>query len=365
MSSSVKQRNIILAMMVVIAVIAGLIIFFEKGLIKIEEPTHGTPSKPVIKWIDPLLAIKGCLFDLGAAKGDVEFNGDRIVVRVKEKFSENKLGEFFEPISKIGKVEIRDDRHVIIVMDSHKWEIEIVYPSGITTTVPEVIKPGIGKKARIAIIIDDMGLSLKTASRLAQIDRDLSFSILPYTDESRDVASYLHSSGCDVLVHLPMEGAAGKNPGKGAILSDMDADKVFTTLEDDLNSIPYAIGASNHMGSKITQDREKMTVILNELKKRGLFYIDSMTAPNSVCSDVAISVGEPFARRDVFLDNEINSLYITGQLESLKKIAMINGYAIGICHPHEETIAVLEKEIPKLRSQGIELEPISKLARKR
>lgn len=365
MSSSGKQRNIILAMMVVIAVIAGLIIFFEKGLIKIKEPTQGTPSKPVIKWIDPHLAIKGCLFDMGVSKGDVEFNGNRIVVKVKEKIPEDKLKEFFEPINKIGRVEIRDGRHVIIVMDSHKWEIEIIYPPEITTSVPEVIKPGIGKKARIAIIIDDMGMSLKAASRLAQIDRDLSFSVLPYTDKSRDVASYLHSKGCDVLVHLPMEGVAGKNPGKGAILSDMDEDKVFAILKDDLNNIPYAIGASNHMGSKITQDKEKMTVILDELKRRGLFYIDSMTAPNSICSNVASDVGEPFARRDVFLDNETNSLYISGQLERLKKIAMKNGYAIGICHPHEETIAVLEKEIPKLKSQGIELEPVSRFVRKR
>jgi uncharacterized protein len=365
MSKSAKQKNVILAMMVVIAIIAGLIIFFEKGLKKIQEPTHNIPSKPVIKGIDPLLAIKGCLFDLGASKEEVEFSGDQIVVKVKEKIPEDKLGELFEPINKIGKIEVRDDKHVIIIMDSHKWEIEIVYPSVGTPTIPEVIKPGIGKKARIAIIIDDMGLSLKAASRLAQIDRDLSFSVLPYTDRSRDVASYLHSRGCDILVHLPMEGTAGKNPGKGAILSDMDEDKVSTILENDLNSIPYAIGASNHMGSKITQDRDKMTVILDELKKRRLFYIDSMTAPNSICSDVAKDVGESFARRDVFLDNELNSLYITGQLDKLKKIAMKNGYAIGICHPHEETIAVLEKEIPKLRTQGIELEPVSRFVKKR
>jgi polysaccharide deacetylase 2 family uncharacterized protein YibQ len=122
-------------------------------------------------------------------------------------------------------------------------EIEIVYPSEAEPAIPEVIKPGIGKKARIAIIIDDMGLSLKAASRLAQIDRDLSFSVLPYTEKSKEVASYLHSRGCDVLVHVPMEGVPGKNPGKGAILSDMDKDEVLAVLEKDLNNIPYAIGA--------------------------------------------------------------------------------------------------------------------------
>jgi len=365
MSKTAKRRNIILAVMVIIAIAAGLIIFLERGLIKIQEPSHGTPSKSVVKGIEPILAIKGCLFDMGVSKEEAEFSGDRIVVKVKEKIPEDKLEEFFEPINKIGKIEVRDDKHVIIIMDSHKWEIEIVYPSVTTPTIPEVIKPGIGKKARIAIIIDDMGLSMKAASRLAQIDRDLSFSVLPHTERSEDIASYLHSRGYDVLVHIPMEGAAGKNPGRGAIMSDMDEYKMLSILENDLNSIPYAVGASNHMGSRITQDRDKMTVIINELKRRGLFYIDSMTAPNSVCTDVARDAGEPFARRDVFLDNELNALYITGQLDRLKKVAIKNGYAIGICHPHEETIAVLEKEIPRLRSQGIELEPISKFVKKR
>ncbi len=365
MRKTAKRKNIILAVVVVIAIVAGLIIFLERGLIKIQEPSHVTPSKPVVKWIDPVLVIKGCFFDMGVSREDVEFSGDRIVVKVKEKFTEDKLEEIFEPIKKTGKIEVRDDKHVIIIMDSRKWEIEIVYPSVVTPTIPEIIKPGIGKKARIAIIIDDMGLSMKAASRLAQINRDLSFSVLPHIEKSQDVASYLHSRGCDVLVHIPMEGSAGKNPGKGAIMSDMNEEKMLEILKNNLNNIPYAVGASNHMGSRITQDRDKMTVIIDELKRRNLFYIDSMTSPNSVCMDVARDAGEPFARRDVFLDNELNALYITGQLDRLKKIALKNGYAIGICHPHEETIAVLEKEIPKLRSQGIELEPVSKFVKKR
>jgi polysaccharide deacetylase 2 family uncharacterized protein YibQ len=365
MSKTAKRKNIILVMVAIIAIVAGLIVLFERGLIKIKEPDHVTPSRPVVKGIDPVLAIKGCLFDMGVTREDVDFSGDRIVVKVKEKFSEDKLEEFFEPIKKTGKIEVRDDNHVIIVMDSRRWEIEIIYPSVAAPAMPEVIKPGIGKKARIAIIIDDMGLSMKAASRLSQINRDLSFSVLPHAERSEEVASYLHSRGCDVLVHIPMEGAAGKNPGIGAIMSDMNEDKMLLILKNNLNSVPYAVGASNHMGSRITQDRDKMTVIIDELKRRGLFYIDSMTSPDSVCMDVARDAGERFARRDVFLDNELNALYITGQLDRLKKVALKNGYAIGICHPHEETIAVLEKEIPKLRSQGIELEPVSKFVGKR
>jgi hypothetical protein len=58
MSKTAKRKNIILAVIAVIAVAAGLILLLEKGLQKIQEPAHNIPSKPVVKGVDPLLAIR-------------------------------------------------------------------------------------------------------------------------------------------------------------------------------------------------------------------------------------------------------------------------------------------------------------------
>ena len=102
-------------------------------------------------------------------------------------------------------------------------------------------------------------------------------------------------------------------------------------------------------------------MLKQSLKNNGLFYIDSLTSGKSVGFKVAQEIGLPWNRRDVFLDDELNEAYILGQLEELKRKAVKHSSAIGICHPHPETIAVLQREVPKLKDEGIILERVSKL----
>ena len=163
------------------------------------------------------------------------------------------------------------------------------------------------------------------------------------------------------MLHLPMQGAAGFNPGEGAIFKGMPSDKIRTILLEDINAVPYISGVNNHMGSEATQDREIMMLVETELKHKGLFYIDSLTTAKSEGFKVAQEIGLPWNKRDVFLDNEQNDAYITGQLEELKRKALKNSSAIAICHPHPETIVVLQREIPKLKAEGITLERVSRL----
>ena len=67
------------------------------------------------------------------------------------------------------------------------------------------------------------------------------------------------------------------------------------------------------------------------------------------------------ARRDVFLDNEINQAAIRKQLEELSRVAKERGRAIGIGHPHPATISELRIWLAAAAEQGIEIVPASKL----
>jgi polysaccharide deacetylase 2 family uncharacterized protein YibQ len=67
------------------------------------------------------------------------------------------------------------------------------------------------------------------------------------------------------------------------------------------------------------------------------------------------------AGRDLFLDNEINEEAIRQQIRKLIKIATEQGSAIGICHPHSETIAALKKETPNFAAAGVSLVAVSAL----
>jgi len=92
-----------------------------------------------------------------------------------------------------------------------------------------------------------------------------------------------------------------------------------------------------------------------------LFFIDSYTTPESIALEVAAEEGVSATRRDVFLDHERSIEAVARELKRLKIMARRRGHAVAIGHPFPETLEVLERELPKLAAEGIELVTISAL----
>ena len=105
---------------------------------------------------------------------------------------------------------------------------------------------------------------------------------------------------------------------------------------------------------------------MDELRRRGLLFLDSITSSRSVGAETAGRFGVPFAERDVFLDNDwTDREAIRGQLAQLESIARRRGYAVGIGHPHPTTLEVLADWLPEARARGLALVPISAIVRHR
>jgi uncharacterized protein len=119
------------------------------------------------------------------------------------------------------------------------------------------------------------------------------------------------------------------------------------------------------MGSRFTSDAAGMMLVMEELKSRGLLFIDSRTTATSAGADVARRLGVPTAARDVFLDNEADAPAIGERLRHLERVAREHGSAIAIGHPHDATIAALGKWIERLPQKGIVLVPVSAIVRAR
>jgi len=356
------KTPIIVIIGVIIVILAGLAWFLER---RAHQPPVATPqTEDQRPQADIRLMIKGCLFDLGIHKDQVEVYEQTIQVTTDKKFNRQKLTSAFAPLKPYGSVDIKDARHVKIKVGEHTWIIEFA-PAEKEETVSRIPPPAVTPltPGRLAIIVDDMGVEMRPAQQLAAIDGDLTFSILPLRPASREVAQYLHTKGREVLLHLPMQGNGGKDPGEGALYKDMSPQHIKTILDMDMRAVPYIAGANNHMGSETTPDRTIMLQVMRELKQRRLFFIDSLTASDSVGVKVAREVGLPHNARDIFLDNEQNDAYIMGQLTKAKNIARKHASAIAICHPHPETIAVLAREVPKLKGEGITLVRVSAFAR--
>lgn len=241
-----------------------------------------------------------------------------------------------------------------------------LYPE--TVPVPEdtppVSRPS-GRVGKLAIIIDDMGSSMQEARALAGIGVPLTFSVIPGLRSYREVSAFAASQGIETMIHIPMQskGWPERRLESNGLLVSMTDDAIVERLEEYMRTIPGAVGANNHMGSEFTEHAEKMRAVLTVLKGKGLYFIDSVTSPQTVGMRLARDLGMKTGRRNVFLDNEQESSYIQGQLDQAVRLAKKTGGAIAICHPHPATIRTLEAALPGLAAQGVTLVPASQLVR--
>lgn len=220
------------------------------------------------------------------------------------------------------------------------------------------------RAARIAIVMDDFGYNMNNIDALFAIGEPVTLSVLPNLRRSRDVAESARRHGYEVILHLPLE--ASRNDVReedGTLKSGSSGKMVVGQLDKDINSVPGLVGVSNHMGSKATEDRILMSEIFTYLKKKDLYFFDSLTSEKSVCAEVAGETGVRFAKRDMFLDNSNNVEAIQGELQKLKALAIRRGRAIAICHDRKNTLAALAKSMPDIAKDGVEFVYLSELVR--
>ena len=216
-------------------------------------------------------------------------------------------------------------------------------------------------RPRVAIIIDDMGYHPKIGRRLLALDMNLTFSFLPGAPFTRELEAAAWEKGADILVHMPMQARdLAWNPGPGALYLQDPPAAIRKKVVANLAAVPHAIGCNNHMGSRFTEDAAAMRLVLAELKKRDLFFIDSYTTAASTGMAQARAMGIPTARRHVFLDNVHEEKKVCRQLEELVALAWKRGTAIGIGHPNQATLTALTRCRDRLMGK-VELVPVHTL----
>ena len=217
---------------------------------------------------------------------------------------------------------------------------------------------------KVAFIIDDLGYETEVAKKIMELEFPVALSILPFLQYSEFIAEEGRKNNKEIMLHLPMEpNNSGANPGPGAIKSYMSEEEIRQAVRKCILDFPYAIGVNNHMGSKITEDREIMEIVLEEIKGYNLFFIDSITTKDSIAYEVAQEMEIKSAVRSVFLDNENDMEYIKGQMLEVREAALREGEVIAIGHSRINTFYVLKVMIPELIRAGIEIVPVSELVK--
>ncbi|MFK0313165.1 divergent polysaccharide deacetylase family protein [Pseudomonas sp. NPDC090233] len=206
-------------------------------------------------------------------------------------------------------------------------------------------------KAYMSIIIDDLGQSSERDSRTLALPGPVTMAIMPDTPHATEFARQAHKAGKTAILHMPMDPATGPyawHPG-------IPVETLAQRLDAALAKVPFAAGINNHMGSRMTAQREPMTWLMGELQRRHLFFVDSRTSAATVAAAEAQAQGLAHVSRDVFLDDVRTVEAIDGQLQQGIALARKQGSAVLIGHPYPQTLEVLARELPRLKSQGITL----------
>jgi polysaccharide deacetylase 2 family uncharacterized protein YibQ len=226
-----------------------------------------------------------------------------------------------------------------------------------------VVPPG---RPMIAVVLDDVGVARGHAELAIDMPPAITLSFMTYADGVADMAARARAKGHELMLHVPMEPLDdGIDPGPHALTVEASDQELLARLNWDLARFPGYIGINNHMGSRFTQDERGMRVVLQELKRRNLLFLDSRTISTTVADSLAARMGVAHVMRDVFLDDERNGAAVLKQLAQAEKVAAAKGQAIAIGHPHPATLAAIRSWMPQARARGFVIVPLSVVAKLR
>jgi polysaccharide deacetylase 2 family uncharacterized protein YibQ len=293
-------------------------------------------------------------FDWDFTELSVHLNNPDSINRL-EKLISKKITDF-RPDVIIKSEKVSNDRVVfnIEVFDCDTHRLVLNYKAE--------KKAGTVQLPKVAFIIDDMGYDLSLARSFLKLDIPVCLSVLPDAPSSRKIADETIRNGSQLLLHLPMEpkNYPDVNPGKNALLISMDREEIQKIVKKQILKFPGLNGVNHHMGSLFTENYIKMKHVLDEIKRHDLYYIDSRTTKQSVAYKVAKALGVPAAEKKWFIDNDLSEKALKYQMDRLLGLARYSGSAIGIGHPHRETLEILKKYSKRLKND-FNVVPVSEL----
>ena len=222
------------------------------------------------------------------------------------------------------------------------------------------------KRAKIAIVIDDVGLNTSFVKQISQVKAPLTVSFLPYGASGKEQVTMVKNAGFEALVHVPMMPHIPAALAPVTLSPEMDKSETQAELNKMLDRFEGTgiDGVNNHMGSLLTERIKNMEYVMEVLKKRGMFFLDSKTTGKSVAGKAASEYGVTYIARDIFLDNKKDYDYIMGQFHQAEKVAQKNGHAVAIGHPYSQTLNVLQDWLKEADSRGFEVVHLSDLLSK-
>ena len=289
-------------------------------------------------------------------KAGLEHKGIHPQPELGTAMTQNTVSETVAVLNQMQKDIQQDVSYTAVAGNEPRWQ---------KNAKPVLLKDGF---AKVAIVIDDVGVVRDRSEDVVRhLPNAITLSFLPYGEATEELSKEAFERGHEVMIHLPMQPKAHEdgyigNPGPNALFTTLGLEEVRRLTDENFKDLAaISVGVNNHMGSAFTEWKEGMEVVLEEVAKEHLMFMDSVTTPDSEVSNAAEGKDIPLLKRDIFLDDAIDKKIISKMLEKVERVAKAQGSVIVIGHPHPETTAVLKEWLGTLEEKRLQLVPITTL----
>ena len=215
---------------------------------------------------------------------------------------------------------------------------------------------------RIAVLINGMGLSDgATAEAIKDLPAPISVAYGAYGRNLQDWVAKARQEGHEVLLQIPLEPLdyPTNDPGPHTLLTTLPPEENLKRLQWLMSRFTGYVGITNLMGAKFEPTQASFVPVLEEVKARGLLFVDDGSVKDSAGGQIASTIGLDFATADVQIDAVASPDDINKALARLEAVAKEKGSAIGIASAKPGTIKQLSQWAGQLQGKNIILIPVS------
>lgn len=219
------------------------------------------------------------------------------------------------------------------------------------------------QRPRVAMMIAGIGMSgMDSEAAITQLPAAISLAVTPYAPRSDRLLDLARAAGHELFVSLALEPSRYPldDPGPQTLLTTLsiatNAQRLEWTLSR-FNGYAGAIGALGVMRGERYAGSDQMGMVLQELARRGLAYVDPR--PDGMLAGSAVQL--PAMRRvDVVVDEPAVRVEIEARLVRLEQVARDHGTAVGFAgSPAPVTLDRIAAWTTTLAQRGIVLVPVT------
>jgi len=245
-----------------------------------------------------------------------------------------------------------------LVQTSDIGPLPVIAPGG-QTPASAYARPFKGDgRPMVALVVGGLGINpVTTREAIESLPPQITLSFVPYTTGLQGWIDLARASGHEVMIEIPMQPSnyPDNDPGPQTLMANSRTEDVISHLNWALSRATGYFAVSNYQGGAFFKDKAGLSTVLDNLKSRGIAFIDDGQARGSKGAWGRASA-------DRIVDNQINATAIMSQLSGLEVSAKSHGTALGTGFAYPVTLAVALKWTQGLDAKGLQLAPASALA---